>query len=48
MQMQMAVDMVEWEAGCVELRKLLVNFGPELLPEAALEKIKQSLIDKPV
>ena len=42
MQMQMAVNMVEREAGRVELCKLRVNFGAQLFAQAAIEKIAEA------
>ena len=45
MQMQVAVDMIERQAGGAEFFKLRVNFGPELLLEAALEKIAKTGCD---
>ena len=42
MQMQMAVDVVERQAGGAEFFKLRVDFGPELFAQAALEKITEA------
>src|SRR5271170_2732801 len=48
MQMQMAVDVVEWQAGGVELFKLRVDFRAKLFAEVAFEKIIQSDADRTV
>ena len=40
MQMQMAVDVVERQAGGAEFFKLRVNFGAQLFAQAAFEKIR--------
>ena len=45
MQMQMAVDMVERQAGGVEFFKLRVDFGAKLFAQAALEKIAHADAD---
>ena len=42
MQMQVAVDMVERQAGGAEFFKLRVNFGAQLFAQAALEKIAEA------
>ena len=46
MQMQMAVDVVERQAGGVEFFKLGVDFGAQLFAQAALEKIAQAGRDR--
>ena len=45
MQMQMAVDVVERQAGGVEPFKLRVDFGPQLFAQAAVEKITKAGAD---
>ena len=45
MQVQMAVDVVERQAGGVEFFKLRVDFGAQLFAQAALEKIAQTGAD---
>ena len=44
-QVQMAVDVVERQAGGVEFFKLRVDFGAQLFAQAALEKITQADAD---
>ena len=46
MQMQMAVDVVERQAGGAELFKLRVDFGAKLFAQAALEKITHAGADR--
>jgi hypothetical protein len=42
MQVQMAVNVVERQAGGMEPFKLRVDFGPELFAQAAIEKITKT------
>ncbi len=42
MQVQMAVDVVEGQAGGAEPVKLRVNFRPQLFAQAAMEKITKA------
>ena len=42
MQMQVAVDMVERQAGGAELLKLRLDFGAKLVTQAALDKIAKT------
>ena len=46
MQMQMAVDMVERQAGGVEFFKLGMDFGAQLRAQIALEKITEPGCDR--
>ena len=46
MQVQMAVDMVERQAGGAEFFKLGVDFGAQLFAQIALEKITEAGSDR--
>ena len=48
MQMQMAVDMIERQAGRVKFFKLRVDFGAKLFAQTAFKKIIHSNADRTV